>query len=84
MCCLNNVGENPPHTHTMSNMLTVCSIVESYYVLSPRCVLFGILMQQLVPDTGNVFEEVREGERSVSVEVVTHNSIGASTTRGRE
>ena len=81
MCCLNNVGENPPHTHTMSNMLTVCSIVESYYVLSPRC---GILMQQLVPDTGNVFEEVREGERSESVEVVTHNSIAASTTGGRE
>ena len=41
-------------------------------------------MQQLVPDTGNVFEEVREGERSESVEVVTHNSIAASMTGGRE
>ena len=35
-------------------------------------------MQQLVPDTGNVLEEAREGKRSESAEVVIHNSIYTS------
>ena len=41
-------------------------------------------MQQLVPDTGNVLEEVRLGAKLGSAEVSPNHIAGISTTGGRD